>query len=105
MTQSAAANIYVYYRIDVEHRVRARHAVTAVLEEVASRTGIAGRVAQRRDDPDTWMETYEGVADAEQFTRVLDEVVARHAADRWLAQGGKRTLEVLVPLADCVQRQ
>ena len=40
--------------------------------------GVTGRVLVRRDDPRTWMEIYEHVADARLFERELAAGVARH---------------------------
>jgi hypothetical protein len=48
----------------------------------------AGRLPLRADDPATWMERYEGVA--EDFPRALDEAAARRGFDRFLELGGQR---------------
>ena len=60
-----------------------------------SHCGVQGRVLVRRDDPRTWMEIYENVADTAAFELALAAAVQRHEAARF-AEGGKRHTEPFV---------
>ena len=82
---------YIWYRVAGD-TVAARTAVDALLRDVFANAGVAGRVLVRRDDPRTWMEVYENVADAARFEDVLTAGALRHDVMRW-AQDGKRHLE------------
>lgn len=70
---------YVWYRVLAEPSA-ARRAVNALQDDLATQTGIRGRVLVRRDDPATWMEVYEDVATPAQFEPALAAAVARHRA-------------------------
>ena len=56
-------------------------------------TGVRGRLMRRRDDPGTWMEVYEGIADAVAFESALNEAAARTGA---AALCGHRVTEIFV---------
>ena len=79
---------YVWYRVTADP-LGARAAVDAMMTDVARRTGIAGRLLLRRDEPDTWMEIYEGVADPARFERELAAAVQRHGIARFIAVDGR----------------
>ncbi len=81
----------IYYR--VSEPGRARTLARRVLAAVESGTGIAGRLLHRRDDPSTWMEIYEGVADADAFERCLGAIVQTADFNTILAGDGLRHLE------------
>jgi len=86
MPAAAPRHVYVYYRV-VADRSTAHQAVGALLEAVEAKTGIAGRLLARCDDPQTWMEVYEPVDDVARFTDALQALVSHHrvldiAADR-----------------------
>ena len=49
-----------------------------MMTDLARRTRIAARLLVRRDDPCTWMETYEGVTDAATFELEMAGAVLRH---------------------------
>jgi len=57
------------------------HRLTAMQAELAWQTGADARLLQRRDDALTWMEVYEGIADADAFARALDAALQRHGID------------------------
>ena len=85
---------YVYYRVPGLNAERARAAVGALQRELASATGIGGQLLRRRDDETTWMEIYEGVADAARFEAKLAELVHSHGLAALLAPGSSRKQEV-----------
>lgn len=70
---------YVWYRV-LAAPAQAQRAVAALQDELATQTGIRGRVLMRRDDSTTWMEIYEGVAAPAQFEPALAAAVERHRA-------------------------
>jgi len=93
---AGAAHYYVWYRVTGDP-VTARGPVAALLRDVLAATGIAGRVLVRHDDPATWMEVYEGVADVERFEAALAEGVARHAVSRHVEGGARHTERFVAP--------
>lgn len=92
------ASCYVYYRVLPTQASQVLAAVTAVMDELRDRTGIAGRLTRRRDDADMWMEIYDGIADSVAFERELSAALSRHGMAHWLA-GDARKTEVFVPFA------
>jgi len=85
---------YVWYRIGGD-AADARKAVDGVLRDIAIQCGVKGRVLVRRDDPRTWMEIYEKVADTAAFELALRAAVQRHGAAGH-AEGGQRHVEPFV---------
>jgi hypothetical protein len=79
--------VYIYYRVSSEDEPALRSRVIALLQEVESRTGIAGRLSQRVGDGSTWMETYEPVDNLSHFLSVLGE------AEEKFVPGGARQRE------------
>ncbi len=72
-----------------------RVAIAAMMADLSRRTGVAGRLLVRRDEPATWMEIYEDVADAARFERELSGAVMRHGIAR-LNGMGNRHIEAFV---------
>ena len=72
-----------------------RRAIDAVQADVRQKTGVAGRLLTRREQPDTWMEIYEGITDTAAFERELAAAVLRHEVIGGTAQG-TRHVEVFV---------
>ena len=60
---------YIYYR--VAQPAQAQTLVRDLQTALKSRTGIAGRLLRKRDDPTTWMEVYEGVEEPDAFEQCL----------------------------------
>lgn len=85
---------YIWYRLHGDPAA-ARHAVDGVLRDLAIQCGVQGRFLVRRDDPRTWMEIYENVADAPAFEQALAAAVQRHDAARF-AESGARHAEPFV---------
>ena len=88
-----ATHYYVWYRVAGDAG-EARTAIDALLHDVFATAGIAGRVLIRRDDPRTWMEVYENVADAKSFETKL--AVAEQRRDVGRFTDGKRHVEPFV---------
>lgn len=88
---------YVWYKVAADP-LGARAAVDAMMADVARRTRIAGRLLLRRDEPDTWMEIYEGVAESALFERELAAAVLRHGITQFIATGA-RHVEAFVAAA------
>jgi len=72
-----------------------RAAIDEMMSDIARRTGVTGRLLVRHDQPGTWMEIYENVADAEGFEREIDAAALRHDLSR-LIIGGTRHVEPFV---------
>ena len=58
--------------------------------------GVTGRVLVRRDDPRTWMEIHEHVADVPLFERELAAGVARHDVSALRSRTARGTTEPFV---------
>jgi hypothetical protein len=87
---------YIYYRVSAGHDARAFQAVRQAQTEVAAATGTRARLLEKRDEPDLWMEVYEGIADADAFERELTAAVGRHGLTGLLQAGASRKTEIFV---------
>ena len=87
-------NAYVYYRIDPAQEALAADRVDALLRTLAPHCHLPPRRLARCDDPSTWMEIYEGIADLPAFTGAL-RAVADHAGCAEFTLG-ERHLECFV---------
>ena len=75
-------NYYVYYRVDSASIDSIRSLVLKIFKSVKEKTGIQGRWMRRRDDPSTYMEVYEGVADDAAFEALLERESAGLGLER-----------------------
>jgi len=75
-------NYYVYYKVDPAAAGALRRAVEALFSRAHSQFGVRGRWMRRRDDPATYMEVYEEVADEAAFEDFLQREGAAIAAGR-----------------------
>lgn len=75
-------NYYVYYRIDAARRDELRHAIECLFAVIERETGVRGRWMHRRDEPTTFMEVYEGVADPAAFEALLERAAAPLGLER-----------------------
>jgi hypothetical protein len=91
MAVAAPTHCYVYYRVTGDAR-SARAAVGAMMADLEARTGVAGRLLVRADDPSTWMEVYEPVHHPAAFGRALVACVRRHGVAAF-ANDGQRHVE------------
>lgn len=89
----APVHYFVWYRIG-DDAAAVRAAVNAVLHDVSLACAVTGRVYVRRDDPSTWMEVWDAVADPVAFENALGRAIARHGLDALLS--GERHVECFV---------
>ncbi len=75
-------NYYVYYKIAPERVAELRPRIEALFSVVESELGVRGRWMRRRDDPATYMEVYEGVADERAFEALLEREGAQLGLER-----------------------
>lgn len=87
---------YVYYRIALDARDEVHKRVTAMQAKLMSQTGVTGKLLIRCDDPQTWMELYENVADKAKFETALHAAVRYYELDGCLAEGEDRHTECFV---------
>ncbi|MBN8771801.1 MAG: DUF4936 family protein [Thiobacillus sp.] len=66
---------YVYYRIDPAQTSLVAPRIDALLDALARYCSQPPRRLRRCDDPSTWMEIYEGIADFAAFSAALDRAV------------------------------
>jgi len=66
---------YVYYRIDPAQTSLVAPRIDALLDARARYCSQPPRRLRRCDDPSTWMEIYEGIADFSAFSAALDRAV------------------------------
>jgi hypothetical protein len=82
---------YIYYRVNEKDAGEAELLVRAMQARLACRSGVAGRLLKKRDEPGLWMEVYENVAEPERFERLLDQAAAEY--DLAMFIDGPRKLE------------
>ena len=75
-------NYYVYYRADEARAAMLRPRIDRLFATVEKECGVRGRWMRRRDDPSTWMEVYESVADEAKFEALLAQETAGFGLDR-----------------------
>jgi hypothetical protein len=97
---SAPLHYFIYYRVRADIDRDDVHAtVRAMQSALAARTGVSGRLMERRSDTSTWMEIYEAVADPTAFEIALDiETQAHHLAEL-VEPGAARHMERFVECA------
>ena len=86
--------IYIYYKVTPDNQGQIRLAAQSLQQAINAATGINGRLLCRRDKPDTWMEVYEGVPDADAFIALLDREAARLQFAELLGAGSRRMTEL-----------
>lgn len=84
---------YIYYRIDTTRETALLAALSTMQASLQAATGVAGRVRRRLDDPQTWMEVYEGVNNQRLFELELGCHVQSHGLYEFLAPDSVRHLE------------
>jgi hypothetical protein len=82
---------YVYYRIDPAQAALASDRIDALLAVMARHCGQPPRRMSRCDDPATWMEVYEGIADLSAFATTLKTAVQTFDCTAFIQ--GERHLE------------
>lgn len=100
MSDSSRTHYFIYYRIRAGvDAPDARAQVRAMQLALAGRTGVAGRLMERRDDGVTWMEIYEGIMDPAVFDEALDSETAAHQLADLIEPGSARHVERFVECA------
>ncbi|MGQ0650967.1 MAG: DUF4936 family protein [Betaproteobacteria bacterium] len=66
-------NYYVYYKIEPARAETLRPRIEQLFGVVEAKCGVRGRWMRRRDDPSTYMEVYEGIADEAAFEALLEK--------------------------------
>jgi hypothetical protein len=91
-------HVYVYYRLrgDAEG---AHAAVARLFADVEARTGVGGRLLERRGAPRTWMEVYEPVPEAGRFLRVLRAAARRHGLAAYAFESRRAVERFVAPRA------
>ncbi len=84
---------YIYYRVRPGQDSELLAALSTMQAALAEATGVNGRFRRRLDDPLTWMEVYEGVADPREFEVELGLQALHHGLHEFLAAGTPRHLE------------
>ena len=85
---------YIYYRVGPNANAEALQSVRKAQTEIAAATGAEARLLTKRDEPDLWMEVYEGVFEAAAFEAELHAAVRSHELDRLLRAETFRKTEV-----------
>ena len=77
-------NYYVYYKVAPGRVDELRPRIEALFSLLEKRSGVRGRWMRRRDDPATYMEVYEGVADERAFEALIEREGAKLGLQRRL---------------------
>ena len=93
-----SCSFYIYYKVAAQNADRVRAAALELQRALLRATGITGRLLCRRDNPETWMEVYEGVADTAAFQAALDTEVQRLQFGNLLGPDARRITELFRPL-------
>ena len=75
-------NYYVYYKVLPERVAALRPMIEELFAIIENQAGVRGRWMRRRDDPATYMEVYEGVADERVFEALLEREGAKLGLER-----------------------
>jgi hypothetical protein len=75
---------YIYYRVSENNELDAEQAVRSMQARLACRSGVAGQLLKKRDDPFLWMEVYEQVQDPVRFEHLLQQAVDEFDLDMFL---------------------
>lgn len=87
-------NFYVWYRVERDD-ADTETAVRGMMARLACRSGIAGQLLKKRDEPRLWMEVYLDVADPSGFERLMAQKVDEF--DLGMFIDGNRRVEAFQP--------
>ena len=88
-----AFSYYIYYRAEPAQAPLCEQAAHRMLAAISAQTGIAGRLLKKRNEPNLWMEVYEGVSDDAAFEWELAEAASRLRMRDFLLPGTDRHIE------------
>jgi hypothetical protein len=91
-SQARAVAYFIYYRVR-HNAAGARVRVRAAQRDLASATGVRGRLLRKTDETALWMEVYEPVRAPAAFEAALADAVVRHGLNEILALGSQRKVE------------
>ena len=75
-------NYYVYYKVAPGRADDLRPRIHDLFSLIEKQLGVHGRWMRRRDDPSTYMEVYEGVADERAFEALIEREGAKLGLQR-----------------------
>lgn len=75
-------NYYIYYKVAPERAVALRPMIEQLFSRIEKQLGVRGRWMRRRDDPTTYMEVYEGIADERAFESLMASEGAKLGVER-----------------------
>ena len=75
-------NYYVYYKVDAAKLPLLQASIRSLFLKTEKQFGIRGRWMRRRDDPSTYMEVYDNVADGAAFDAFLERETKSFPAER-----------------------
>lgn len=91
---------FIYYRVRAEiDRDDAHASIRCMQAALTRRTGVVGRLMERRNDDSTWMEIYESVINPDAFEIALHAETGDHKFDELLEPGTARHIERFVECA------
>lgn len=85
---------YVYYRVLPDHARPASIAADKTIHAMRTMTGVSARLMSKVSEPLLWMEVYEDIGDQDGFLSAMRQCVRDSGLENWLADGGKRHIEV-----------
>lgn len=91
---------YIYYAIDPAGYEEAEASVRAVIQIVACKTGVHGRLLKKMDENTLWMEVYENVEKGDAFEHALAHALAKTDMEMYLATGSRRHVEIFTAFAE-----
>lgn len=83
----------VWYRVSDDDPDTER-VVRSLMARLACRTGVAGQLMRKRDEPRLWMELYAGVSEPDAFEAALRALADAYDVDMFLS--GERRIECFV---------
>ncbi len=92
---------YVYYRVQSGADAGTRERVRAAQTELAAAMAVPPRLLVKREEPELWMEVYEGITDSVGFERALAAAVERHRLLDVLQPGSARHVECFTVPPEC----
>lgn len=90
--------VYVYYRLDPRHADDAETPIRALMARITCRAGVTAQLLKKCDEPLLWMESYDGIADRENFLRELSSVADEYDVGMFI--DGERHVECFVAKSD-----
>jgi len=88
-------NVYVYYQVARAGASKSEARIHEMQSALCDRTGVAGRLLKKKDQPLLWMEVYENVT-GEDFEDALTRIVEEYGARQILEPGAQRHIECFV---------